>query len=151
MRKKTVIIHWSYPIKLENVFSKEAISHIGIYCIYRRFGNNTTLLYIGKTSYSFKSRLFCREQTWLKYLRGQIFVRFGEIISPTAIDDTLIEDIESALIYCKDPIYNDKKNAAIHIVQIIMSLSKTKVSEVLYLMKLMQKSKHIYVLIIKCL
>lgn len=68
-----------------------------------------SLLYIGKTSYSFKSRISAHEKQWLYELRGQVYIRFGKIQSPTQINDALLEDVESALIYGVQPPYNEKK------------------------------------------
>ncbi|MEA5135572.1 MAG: hypothetical protein VB035_05475 [Candidatus Fimivivens sp.] len=109
MRKRTVTIHWSYPTMLENIYEHNIIENIGIYCIYRKFGNKMSLLYIGKTSYSFKSRIYAHEKQWLYELRGQFYIRFGKIQSPIQVNDALLEDVESALIYGVQPPYNEKK------------------------------------------
>lgn len=109
MRKRTVVIQWRYPTLLENIREHNVIQNIGIYCIYRKFGNKMSLLYIGKTSYSFQSRISAHEKQWLYELRGQVYIRFGTIQSPTLINDDLLEDVESALIYGVQPPYNEKK------------------------------------------
>lgn len=109
LRRKAVTIYWHYPVRLERILMKDVAKEIGIYCIYRKFGRNTTLLYIGKTSFSFESRLISHEQSWLSDLRGDIFVRCGVMQSPLQYDDHLLEDIESALIYAIQPAYNEKK------------------------------------------
>lgn len=108
MRIKTIKVNWSYPILYENIFSYGKIYEKGIYYLSRKFGNNETLLYIGKTNNSFFNRLYCHSD-WLSEYRGKILVRLGIIISPKNYDDSLITDIESAIIYKLKPIENTDK------------------------------------------
>ena len=56
-----------------------------------------------------KSRIYSHKNQWLYELRGQIYIRLGTILSPARIDDTLLEDVESALILSVQPPYNEKK------------------------------------------
>ena len=110
MRIKTVKINWTYPVLYENIFSSIKVSEKGIYYLSRNFGDKETLLYIGKTSNSFYNRLNSHKY-WLNLYRGKLFVRLGIIISPKTYDDSLITDVESALIYEMQPFENtDKTN-----------------------------------------
>ncbi|HZK02155.1 MAG TPA: hypothetical protein VFC96_04750 [Anaerovoracaceae bacterium] len=110
MRAKKVNIDWSYPRTYENIFYSPQIYDIGLHYLSRKYGNNETLLYIGKTSNSFYNRLNSHKY-WLNLYRGKLFVRLGIIISPKTYDDSLITDVESALIYEMQPFENtDKTN-----------------------------------------
>ncbi|MBU5428413.1 hypothetical protein KQI41_18650 [Tissierella pigra] len=108
MSVKTIKIHWSYPIIYQNIFYSDGIYGKGIYYISRKFGNNETLLYIGKTSSSFYNRLSCHKY-WIDQYRGKVFIRLGEIISPKCCNDGIITDVESTLIYEMKPIENTDK------------------------------------------
>ena len=110
MRVHTVKINWSYPVRFENIYNKDSVYGIGIYCITRKFGaNKEKILYIRKTIDTFFNRLQSHEENWINNYRGTKFVRFGTIISPQKIDNDFIEDVESALIYQLRPIHNQKK------------------------------------------
>ena len=110
MRIKTVKIYWTYPVLYENIFSSIKVSEKGIYYLSRNFGDKETLLYIGKTSNSFYNRLNSHKY-WLNLYRGKLFDRLGIIISPKTYDDSLITDVESALIFEMQPFENtDKTN-----------------------------------------
>lgn len=50
MNIRNVTLDWSYPKLIDNIFTDDRIYEKGIYCIYRIFGKNKALLYIGKTS-----------------------------------------------------------------------------------------------------
>ena len=54
---KEITIKWSYPKEIDKVLESEAADGIGIYYISRMFGDKETLLYIGKSTASFRSRL----------------------------------------------------------------------------------------------
>jgi hypothetical protein len=108
VRIKSIEINWSYPVIYENVFSSNKISEKGIYYISRKFGNKETLLYIGKTSNSFYCRL-TNHESWVSQYRGKIYVRLGTIVSPKIYDDSLVTDIESALIFEMKPFENTCK------------------------------------------
>jgi hypothetical protein len=76
---------------------------IGIYYITRRFGEKVSDLYIGKTIYSFQSRLESHRWYWTDDYRGKKEVRLGTIVKPKSISDEdlyqLIADAESTLIH----------------------------------------------------
>lgn len=100
---KKITIKWSYPKEIESILGDERMYDIGIYYITRKFGNKESNLYIGKTTYSFFSRLDCHRWNWLSDYRGKKFVRLGKVISPVNISDEelyqLINDAERTLIY----------------------------------------------------
>lgn len=102
MRK--VVIDWSYPMEINNILSDIRMSDIGLYYITRNFGGKISDLYIGKTTYSFQSRLESHLWYWLDDYRGKKYVRLGTIIKPTNISEEnlkqLINDAEETLIFC---------------------------------------------------
>ena len=91
-------------MEIENILYDERMSDIGIYYITRRFGNHISDLYIGKTVYSFGSRLESHYWYWLDKYRGKKYVRLGTIVKPKNISEDdlkqLIGDAEATLIYC---------------------------------------------------
>lgn len=99
MNIRNVTLEWSYPKLIDNILEDDRIYEKGIYCIYRRFGKNKTLLYIGKTADCFYNRITSHYENWINNYRGKKYVRLGIIISPKNYEDDLIEDIEGALIY----------------------------------------------------
>lgn len=108
MKTKKVIVDWSDPRTYDSVFYSPRIQDIGLYCLSRKYGNNETLLYIGKTNHSFYSRL-SSHQFWFEQYKGKLFVRLGIITQPSKYDNELIEDIESAIIYEIKPLENTDK------------------------------------------
>jgi len=105
MRSKIVKIEWSYPRTYDNIFYSPQINDIGIYCLSRKYGENETLLYIGKTNHSFYSRLNSHKE-WFEQYKGKRLVRLGTITWPKKVDDRLISFIESALILATEPFEN---------------------------------------------
>jgi len=91
-------------MEIENILYDERMADIGIYYITRRFGNHVSDLYIGKTVYSFGSRLESHYWYWLDKYRGKKYVRLGTIVKPKNISEDdlkqLIGDAEATLIYC---------------------------------------------------
>jgi hypothetical protein len=114
MNKKEIPVNvkWSYPRDFEN--AKETIMSyegFGLYCISRIFGENETIIYIGKTKSRFRDRLKEHQKKWILNYRGKIIVRFGTITIPETVTEDLLIDVESAIIYEIQPIQNtDKKN-----------------------------------------
>ena len=101
---------WSYPRKFENAKETElSWEGFGVYYISRRFGDKVTKLYVGKTHVQFKGRLDMHEYNWLSDYRGDKIVRFGTITVPKTVTPSIIEDIESALIYEMKPKHNSRK------------------------------------------
>ena len=101
---RKIEINWSYPMEIDNILNDERMSDIGLYYITRNFGGNISDLYIGKTIYSYKSRLESHWWYWLDNYRGKKYVRLGTIIKPEHISDEnlkqLINDAEATLIFC---------------------------------------------------
>lgn len=108
MNIKMITIHWSYPLLYENIIYSNRINNKGIYYVSRKFGSKETLLYIGKTNSSFHSRLNAHKY-WINQYRGKVYVRLGTIISPKNCNDSVIKDVESALIYEMKPFENTDK------------------------------------------
>jgi hypothetical protein len=100
---RRITIDWSYPMELDHILSDDRMQDIGIYYITRRFGEKVSDLYIGKTIYSFQSRLESHRWYWTDDYRGKKEVRLGTIVKPKSISDEdlyqLIADAESTLIY----------------------------------------------------
>lgn len=102
MRK--IVIDWSYPMDIDSILNDERMDEIGIYYITRNFGGRISDLYIGKTIYSYKSRLESHWWYWLDNYRGKKYVRLGTIVKPKCISEEnlkqLINDAEATLIFC---------------------------------------------------
>lgn len=99
-----ITIDWSYPMDIDHILNDSRMSDIGIYYITRKFGGKISDLYIGKTVYSYKSRLDSHWWYWLGNYRGKKYVRLGTIVRPESISDEnlrqLINDAEATLIFC---------------------------------------------------
>lgn len=100
---KRITIDWSYPKDFDAILWDERMSDIGLYYITRNFGGKISDLYIGKTVYSFGSRLEKHGLRWLDDYRGSKQVRLGTIVSPKNLSaeamNELISDAEATLIY----------------------------------------------------
>lgn len=100
---KRVIIDWTYPMGMDNIVSHNRMDDIGLYYITRNFGGNVSDLYIGKTTYSYGSRLWHHYMNWLDDYRGTKQVRLGYIISPKNVSKenlrALINDAEETIIW----------------------------------------------------
>lgn len=111
---RRVTIEWSYPMDIDNILLDERMQDIGIYYITRKFGNNVSNLYIGKTIYSFGSRLESHRWFWIDNYRGRKEVRLGTIVKPKYLNNEelyqLISDVEATLIYLMSDslIHNNK-------------------------------------------
>lgn len=101
MRKIT--IDWSYPMEIDNILADDRMSDIGIYYITRNFSGHISDLYIGKTVYSYKSRLEAHCWNWTDNYRGKKFDRLGTIVKPKSLSEDelrqLIDDAEKTLIF----------------------------------------------------
>lgn len=112
MRKKTITLNWSYPVRYSNAYDRENCFRNGIYYISRVFEGKELLIYIGKTIDCFWNRMKSHEETWLASIKGEKWIRFGSIVSPKVYDNDLIEDIESAIIYEVQPDENWMKTCS---------------------------------------
>ena len=114
MQIRRVTIEWSYPMDIDNILLDERMQDIGIYYITRKFGNNVSNLYIGKTIYNFGSRLESHRWFWTDDYRGRKEVRLGTIVKPKYLNNEelyqLISDVEATLIYLMSDslIHNNK-------------------------------------------
>lgn len=117
-KQKEIIIKWSYPREFENALETElSYEGFGIYCISRKFGENETILYIGKTDRQFRDRLKNHKKNWISNYKGEKKVRFGTITKPITVTSEIINDAESAIIYEIDPIQNTDKRNGYHYFQ----------------------------------
>ena len=57
MQMRRVTIEWSYPMDIDKILLDERMQDIGIYYTTRKFGNNVSNMYIGKTIDCFGNRL----------------------------------------------------------------------------------------------
>ena len=100
---RRVTIDWSYPKEIDSILQDVRMQDIGIYYITRKFGHSVSNLYIGKTIYSFQSRLESHRWFWTDNYRGRKEVRLGTIVKPKYIETEdlyqLISDVEATLIY----------------------------------------------------
>ncbi len=89
---------------IDHILSDARMADIGLYYITRNFGGNVSDLYIGKTTYSYGSRLESHWWNWLDDYRGKKFVRLGTVVKPKHIAEEnlrqLIADAEATLIFC---------------------------------------------------
>ena len=109
-----VIIEWSYPMDINNIVYDERMNDVGLYYITRNFGGNITDLYIGKTTFNFKSRLESHIKNWISDYRGAIQVRLGYIVYPQNITvqhrKELIDSAEKTIIYfMRDKLKHNKQ------------------------------------------
>ena len=113
IKLKNIEIEWAYPANYYKALEHDLSSDIGLYQISRLFGQKETLLYIGivkSLNRTFKQRLI-EHKSWLDEYRGMIKVKFGVINKKQGltINEELIEDIESVLIYEVEPFENTQK------------------------------------------
>lgn len=111
MKNKDIILTWTHKSPLYEYENNPYIKERGLYVISRIWGENNgtprkeRILYIGKSSRSFKQRLDDHTSWWTKKLRGNMYVRFACL----QVDDDTLEDLESALIYECQPQENTAK------------------------------------------
>ena len=111
---RRVTIEWSYPMDIDNILLDERMQDIGIYYTTRKFGNNVSNMYIGKTIDCFGSRLESHRWFWTDDYRGRKEVRLGTIVKPNYLNNEelyqLISDVEATLIYLMSDslIHNNK-------------------------------------------
>lgn len=103
MRMRRITINWSYPKEFDRILLDQRMENIGLYYITQQLGNQIYDLYIGKTIYSFGSRLEDHAWSWLGQYAGTKQVRLGTIVSPKRLSAgerrILIEDAEKTLIF----------------------------------------------------
>ncbi len=106
-----VVIKWSYPREYYNgMFSEKSFNGWGVYCISKKKKGKEAILYIGKAYESnFYSRMNDHDKKWVSKLLGDIVVRFGQFKRPYFVDESVVHDVESALIYEHQPIKNLKQ------------------------------------------
>ncbi len=110
---RKVTVDWSYPREFDSAYDSDKSYGQGLYQITRKFGENEKLLYIGivkSPNRDFYKRI-TEHLGWLNDVRGQKFFRFGSIMpcQGLTIDEQLIEEVESVVIYESQPEYNEMK------------------------------------------
>lgn len=96
----TVKIKWENPLKLDDAIDNELSDNQGLYYITRVFGKKETTLYLGIATKNNTIRHRLKgHKSWLKYYRGTINVRIGNIIYPYTNIDEVIDHAESAILY----------------------------------------------------
>ena len=101
-----ITITWYGPYKLQNIAKYDIANRTGIYAIYRVFGKNETLRYIGKTERPFVKLINEHTREWLCLYRGQLYIRFGVLsfMPGKRFSSKKLADVESLLItYCEPP------------------------------------------------
>lgn len=105
-----VNIRWFGPYNLENFYLKDISLNLGIYTIYRIYGDKETLIYIGKTSRDFYRRINEHHKHWLCDVKGKIEIRLGLLEFPNGsrYSSQKLTDVESLLILWHKPRDNSK-------------------------------------------
>lgn len=100
-----ITITWYRLYKIQNIDKYDIAYKTGIYAIYRVFGNNETLRYIGQTERSFVNRINEHAKEWLYRYRGRLYVRFGVLSFEPGkkFSSKKLDDVESLLIKCCRP------------------------------------------------
>jgi hypothetical protein len=103
-----VNVRWYGPYSLDSYYNKDISLSSGIYAIYRVFGGKETLLYIGKTSRDFFSKISEHDKHWLWGVKGDIKIRLGLLEFPNGGKFSLqkLSDVESLLILWHKPKWN---------------------------------------------
>ncbi len=114
MAQPTVTLKWLKPIPLEELGSNVDFIVAGIYCILRKYGDKTTIFYVGKSdSQGTQKRLKDHQYTGkTDEKKGRKYVTCAAINSNNAKNldhKILIDDVESALIYVSQPEDNKQK------------------------------------------
>ena len=103
IKYKKIKIEWSYPVEFSAILKTEAMNDIGIYYISRKFGEKESILYIGKATYNFSTRLECHNVNKVNKYRGKKFVRLGRIVGSKKLSEKdlkeLISDAEKTIIF----------------------------------------------------
>jgi len=97
-------LKWHGPYDLFDIEHKDIAYEYGIYAIYQLYRDQEKLLYIGKTSRAFITRLN-EHLYWLNDLRGQLKVRLAviELDNNQRYSKKRLGDIESLLISWHSP------------------------------------------------
>lgn len=99
VKVKSLHINWSDPKPIDEVID-DLSGEIGLYYITKLYNGVETSLYIGKSDSSTKRRLRSHRKEWTHlYSHSAIMVRIGTITYPKIINNDMINDAESALIF----------------------------------------------------
>lgn len=120
---ENIIIDWHGPYKIENLGKHDIAYQYGLYTISRVWGNNESLIYIGKTERNVVTRIKEHNKEWLNDVWGQLKVRVGILnfeFNKNFSSDKL-SDVESLLIvthipknnYSNTVNYNGRRNLTV--------------------------------------
>ena len=84
-----VVIDWSYPMEIDSILNDTRMSDVGLYYITRNFGGKISDLYLGKTTYSYKSRLESHWWYWLDNYRGKNLSGLERSLNPAICQKTV--------------------------------------------------------------
>lgn len=107
---ETITLRWNGPYYLDYLYRHERRLDSGIYSISRYYRGADRLLYIGKTSRDFESRILEHRKAWLDSVSGEIRVRLGtlEFEQGRQFSEQKLKDVEALLIQWHRP----KENTA---------------------------------------
>lgn len=102
---ENIIIDWHGPFNMENLSKHDIAYQYGLYTISRVWGNNESLIYIGKTERDVVTRIEEHNKEWLGDVWGQIKVRVGipNFESNKKFSSKKLCDAESLLIVTHIP------------------------------------------------
>lgn len=102
---RIVTLNWYGPYRLDRLSQYDIANEKGIYSIYRTFGGNETLMYIGKTKRNFIQRLY-EHDYWVSALRGEVRIRLGIFADGRQYNEKTLADVEALLITWNKPVEN---------------------------------------------
>jgi len=119
MGKQPIItLKWEKPRPIDEVIDDPEAIAPGVYYITRQYGDKVSMYYIGKTSGSgVKARLKEHAKTTATNCKGKKMVSFARISRDAALmvgndHKTVIDDVESVLIYSSQAEYNIQKKSS---------------------------------------
>ena len=119
MVKCAITLKWSVPIPIGEAIDDPDFISSGVYCIIRKYGSNMNLYYVGKSAgVSVRGRLKKHQETTVKGKKGEKMVSFARVSKDDVGDMNLksvIDDIESLLIYDAQPEYNIQKKCTLNV------------------------------------
>ncbi|HJV45276.1 MAG TPA: GIY-YIG nuclease family protein [Bacillota bacterium] len=99
-----VTLKWHGPYNFSLIENRDIAYEYGIYSIYQIFGGRENLLYIGKTTRDFMTRLN-EHLYWMNKVRGTLKIRLGVILLEDGqrFSRKRLSDVESLLITWHSP------------------------------------------------
>lgn len=117
--KPSIVLKWSAPIPIKEAIEDPDFISSGVYCITRKYGSNVSLYYVGKSAgVSVRGRLKDHQETTVNGKKGEKMVSFARVSKEDIGGMNLksvIDDIESLLIYDAQPEYNIQKKCSLNV------------------------------------